>query len=78
MAGVMESMKRGAKSIINDPGKHAEKIKSNVAGKGKSMASGAKKVAKGAGSVATRGTGLGPARGLRDVLMEAKRKVMGE
>lgn len=76
--GVMESMKRGYKSIVDNPGKHAAKIKKNVASQGGKLGAKAEATVKGAGNVATRGTGLGPARGLRDVLIEAKNKVMGD
>lgn len=76
--GVMESMKRGYKSIMADPGKHAKNIKDNATSQAGKTKTAVKKAGEKAGMAATRGTGLGPARGLRDVLMEAKRKVMGE
>jgi hypothetical protein len=75
--GVMESMKRGYNSIVNDPGKHLDKVKSNVRSQAAVAANKAKEAAKEGANVATRGAGLGPARGLRDVLLEAKRKITG-
>ncbi len=71
MAGIMDTMKRGYKAIMADPGRITANIRSQA---GKTGAA-AKKAAKSAGKIATRGTGLGPARGLRDVLIEAKNKV---
>jgi hypothetical protein len=73
MAGVIETMKRGYKTLMADPGRMKRSIKSQAGRTGAA----AKDIAGKAGMAATRGAGLGPARGLRDVLLEAKRKIAG-
>jgi hypothetical protein len=72
---VLDSIIRGGKKIMGNPGAALERIKGNAVGRAKSDLGTVKKGAGRAAMAATRGKGLKPARDLGKVLKEAGQNI---